>query len=346
MKKLLFIMVLFSAFNAQAQTSYDWEITPDLYTTWDVYEDSIRISMYSDNMDAFCDRYFLFIQDGAFTLSEAAPQISSDTAYIQFHPGYSNCGVLYPGMLGQAIIYRYPGWFNPTEAFRILYTKHENNLKILDIPEEPRFAMPALPAEAPLDASCGKFRTKGFLNFLTRNYIQFCMWTGTYAGGDAIFFKALSLKDSITLSASDIIILQGSKSMTLSFWSDNTTTAAAYCPDCSRVLPAGGSFVGVAYELPQWFDSTQPFIFQFQGQNFTVSNQAPCAAAVALGDDEAALASLRNFRDAHLSDSAIGRMLIGAYYRCSPWLTGLLERHPRLRSAARTGLKAVASALR
>jgi len=166
-------------------------------------------------------------------------------------------------------------------------------------------------------------------------------------GGDmkAIYFNALVTDGSITLDPQEIILFQGEKSVTsLSYWADSSTGAALYCPDCNREVQAGGGITAAVYELPLWWDWSQPFTIRFQDQDIIVSGDSPCAAASLLGGDDAGLAALRGFRDRHLAGSAAGRKLISLYYRSSPRLIALLDQYPLLREAVRSGLTRFAKA--
>ncbi len=70
MKKIIIILFLCTAFSAQAQT-YEWELQPGLFTSWTVYNDLIRVSVRSDNQDAFCfqDFYIVQLEWGGMALS-------------------------------------------------------------------------------------------------------------------------------------------------------------------------------------------------------------------------------------------------------------------------------------
>ena len=348
MKKIVVILLMFTAVSAQAQT-YDWEIKPGLFTSWTVYNDLIRVSVSSDNQDTFCfqDFYIVQIEGGGMALSGGTAKPGDNTvAYIMYRPGYENCNILYPGMVGEAVIYQFPGWFHPEKAFRIFYNPAFSQQIFFDILQEPRLAMPELPHSAPDNATCASLSTKGILGFRTRNAMQFCAWTGSYGDMKAMYFNALVTKGAVTLDPHDITLFQGANSVTsLSYWADNSTAAALYCPDCNREVQAGGDITAAVYELPQWWDWSQPFTIRFQGQDITVSGHSPCAAAYVLGDDAAGVAALRRFRDRRLAGSAAGRELISLYYRCSPRLITVLGQCPRLRLALRSGLQQFAAAL-
>ncbi|MBN2108706.1 MAG: hypothetical protein JW832_14875 [Deltaproteobacteria bacterium] len=347
MKKIVVILLMFTAFSAQAQT-YDWEIEPGLNTSWTVYNDFIRIAVWSDNQSAFCSQQFYIVQlgGGGMELSLGAAKPGDDTvAYMMYRPGYQNCSTLYPGMVGEAVIYQFPAWFHPDAAFRIFCEPPYSKQISFDIPQEPRLAMPELPGSVPDNATCASFRTKGFFGFRTRNALQFCAWTGSYGDMKAIYFNALVTDGSIALDPQEIILFQGEKSVnSLSYWADNSTGAALYCPDCNREVQAGGGITAAVYELPLWWDWSQPFTIRFQDQDITVSGDSPCAAASLLGGDNAGLAALRGFRDRHLAESAAGRKLIALYYRSSPRLIALLDQYPLLREAVRSGLTRFAAA--
>jgi hypothetical protein len=249
-------------------------------------------------------------------------------------------------MVGEAVIYQFPGWFHPEKAFRIFYNPPFSQGIAFDIPQEPRLVMPELPDSVPDNATCASFRTKGILGFRTRNALQFCAWTGSYGDMKAIYFNALVTNGSIALDPQDILIFQGENSVTaLSYWADNSTAAALYCPDCNKEVQAGGEITAAVYELPLWWDWSQPFTIRFQGEDITVSGTTPCAAASLLGGDTAGLAALRGFRDRYLAGSAAGRKFISLYYRCSPRLIAVLDQYPLLRDAARGGLTRFAAAL-
>jgi hypothetical protein len=347
-KKILIFLLLSAAVHAQAQT-YDWEISPGLLTSWTVYNDLIRITVSSDNQDAFCSQYFYIVQigGGGMELSDGKAKAGDDTvAYITYRPGYANCNILYSGMAGEAVIYQFPGWFHPEKAFRIFYTPPFSQQTFFDIPEEPRLAMPELSTRTPDNATCESFRTKGFFGFPTRNQMLLCAWIGTYADKNALYFNALVTNDAITLAPEDLTLFQGETTVTsLSYWADNSTSAILYCPDCNREIPAGGAIAGVVYELPPSWDWSQPFTIRFQGQDINVSDRRLCAAYFVLGEGDPAVAALRRFSDRRLAGSAAGRELIALYYRCSPRLIAVLEQSPRLRAAVRSGLKQFAAAL-
>ncbi len=206
--------------------------------------------------------------------------------------------------------------------------------------------MPELSDSVPDNATCASFRTKGLLGFRTRNAMQFCAWTGSYGDKKALCFNALVTNGAVTLAPEDITLFQGANTVTsLTYWADNSTAAVLYCPDCNREIQAGGDISGAVYELPLWWDWSQPFTVRFQGQDITVNDSSPCAAAYMLESDDAGLAALRCFRDRHLAGSAAGRQFISFYYRCSPRLIAMFERHPLLRQAIRSGLTRVAAAL-
>jgi hypothetical protein len=206
--------------------------------------------------------------------------------------------------------------------------------------------MPVLPDSAPDNASCGPFRTKNLLGFKTRNSMNFCAWTGSSDGAAAVYFNAQVTNGTVTLDLQDLTLYQGANSITsLSYWADNSSAAVAYCPDCSLEVPAGGAISGIIYDLPRWWDRSQRFTIQFQGQSITVNDTGSCAAAWLLGQDDAGLEALRGFRDRYLAGSAAGRQLIDLYYRCSPRLITVLEGYPRLRQAVRSALTGFASAL-
>ena len=345
MKKILIVLLLSAAVHAQAQT-YDWEITPGLFTSWTVYTDLIRVAVRSDNQDTFCDRHFIIIQNGMIELSEGKAKPSDTTAFMTYRPGYTNCGTLYPGMVGEAVIYQFPGWFNPEKAFRIIYLKNQYSLQIFDIPQEPRLALPELSDTTPDNATCSTFRTKGFFGFPTRNKMQFCAWIVSYGEKKALSFSAQVTNGAITLVPDDITLFQGSTTVTsLSYWADNSTAAILLCPDCNREIQAGGKISGAIYGLPPSWDWSQPFTLRFLGQDLILNDSSTCAAAYVLGFDEPGLAALRRFRDRRLAGSAAGRELIALYYRCSPRLIAVLEQSPRLRAAVRSGLKQFAAAL-
>jgi hypothetical protein len=349
MKKLAILFLMFTAVNAQAQT-YEWEIRPGLFTSWTVYNDLIRVSVSSDNQDAFClqDFYIVQIDGGGMALSGGKAKPGDNTvAYIMYRPGYENCNALYRGMVGEAVIYQFPGWFHPEKAFRIYYNPPFSQQLSFDIPRELRLAMPVLPDSVPDNATCASLRTKGLLGFRTRNAIQLCTWTGSYGGMKAVYFNALVTNGAITLAPEDITLFQDENTVTsLTYWADNSSAAALYCPDCNKEIQAGGAVRGAIYALPQSWDLSLPFTLRFQGQDITITARSTCAAAYVLEADDAGLAALRNFRDYRLAGSAAGREFIALYYRLSPRIIGVLEQHPRLRAAVRSGLQQLAAALR
>lgn len=342
MKKIVVLLLMLTAFSAQAQT-YDWEIQPGLATSWTVYDDLIRVAVWSDSGSAFCSQDFYLVQigGGGMALSGGASKPGDDTvAYIMYRPGYENCNILYPGMVGEAVIYQFPGWFHPEKAFRIYYQPPFSQQIVFDIPQEPRLAMPELPDSVPDNATCASFRTKGFFGFRTQNSMQFCAWAAPAGEQKAVYFNARVTNGSITLDPKDIILFQGEKSVTsLSYWADNSTEAVLYCPDCNREIQAGGTITGAIYELPLSWDLSLPFTLRFQGQEITIIDRSTCAASYVLEADDTGLAGLRSFRDRYLAGSAAGRKVISLYYRMSPRLIAVLEEHPRLREALRAGLK-------
>jgi hypothetical protein len=348
MKKIVVILLVCTALSAQAQT-YDWEIQPGLLTTWSVYTDSIRVAIESNNSAAFClqNLYLVEIGGGGMAVSGSTAKPGDTTvAYILFRPGYENCNTLYPGMMAEAIIYQLPGWFHTEKAFRIFYTIPFGEKVSFDIPSEPRFVMPVLPDRVPDNASCGSLKTKNLLGFNTRNSMNFCAWTGSSDGGPAVYFNAQVTNGAVTLDLQDLTLYQGANSITsLSYWADNSSAAVAYCPDCNREVPAGGAISGIIYDLPRWLDRSQRFTILFQGQSITVNDASGCAAVALLGQDDDGLAALRCFRDRYLAGSAAGRQLIELYYRCSPGLIAVFDKHPVLREECRSVLLRFAAAL-
>ncbi len=119
MKKLVVILLMLTALSAQAQT-YDWEIEPGLSTSWTVYTDLIRVSVRSDNQGSFClqDFYIVQLDGGGMELSGGKAKPGDDTvAYIMYRPGYENCNPLYTGMVGEAVIYQFPGLVSSGKGF-------------------------------------------------------------------------------------------------------------------------------------------------------------------------------------------------------------------------------------
>ncbi len=219
MKKIVVILLLFSALSAHAQT-YDWEIAPGLFTSWTVYNDLIRFSVRSDNQATFCfqDFYIVQIDGGGMALSGGTAKPGDNTlAYIMYRPGYENCNTLYPGMVGEAIIYQFPGWFHPEKAFRIFYRPPLTEQVFFDIPQEMRLAMPELSGSIPRNASCESLRTKGLLGFRTRNAMQFCAWIANYGDMKAIYFNALVTNGAVTLDPSGYYAVSGRENCDVTF---------------------------------------------------------------------------------------------------------------------------------
>lgn len=78
------------------------------------------------------------------------------------------------------------------------------------------------------------------------------------------------------------------------------------------------------------------------------SSRGPCFVADAAFSDQPYAVEpqlLRRFRDERLRKSALGRRLVGLYYRVSPPLARRISRHPRLARVARWGLTKLAKTL-
>jgi hypothetical protein len=67
-----------------------------------------------------------------------------------------------------------------------------------------------------------------------------------------------------------------------------------------------------------------------------------CPAKNVLGADNPQLENLRDFRDSKLANSAVGRRIIGIYYKNADSINAALERSPALRAATRRVLEVIA----
>ena len=73
-------------------------------------------------------------------------------------------------------------------------------------------------------------------------------------------------------------------------------------------------------------------------QVFNVS-EGPCFLASVLGEADASIEAIRNYRDGVLAKSAYGRQLIPLYYKMSARLVPVLEKNPSAKKAAAGMLK-------
>jgi hypothetical protein len=73
----------------------------------------------------------------------------------------------------------------------------------------------------------------------------------------------------------------------------------------------------------------------------TVSGR-PCPAKQVLGENNPNLENLRDFRDSRLAQNAVGRRIIGIYYKNAGSINAALERSPALRAIARRVLEVIA----
>ncbi|QKS28195.1 MAG: hypothetical protein HT579_04140 [Candidatus Accumulibacter similis] len=80
----------------------------------------------------------------------------------------------------------------------------------------------------------------------------------------------------------------------------------------------------------------------------SVIQKRECFIATACYGSDAAreVVFLRRFRDEHLIKNVIGRKLVSVYYRFSPRLARLIERHPNLRKAVRVLIGPISSMAR
>ena len=72
-----------------------------------------------------------------------------------------------------------------------------------------------------------------------------------------------------------------------------------------------------------------------------ISGREPgaCPAVAILGEDDPGIATLRQFRDTVLANSALGNKLIDSYYNNGSVITGFIERNPAVRSSAQTVIR-------
>jgi hypothetical protein len=74
----------------------------------------------------------------------------------------------------------------------------------------------------------------------------------------------------------------------------------------------------------------------------TTTGSGPCPAKNVLGTNNPKLENLRDFRDSKLANSAVGRRIIGIYYKNADSINAALERSPALRAATRRVLEVIA----
>ena len=70
-----------------------------------------------------------------------------------------------------------------------------------------------------------------------------------------------------------------------------------------------------------------------------------CPAIAALGANSAELTRLRAFRDEILAANAAGRLFIRMYYASGPYLCGVMEQHPAVKTLLRRALQALSPAI-
>lgn len=75
--------------------------------------------------------------------------------------------------------------------------------------------------------------------------------------------------------------------------------------------------------------------------NFTTLGGCFIATAAYGSQLEPEVATLRRFRDEHLSNNPLGQILVGSYYALSPSLAGVIAQHPSLRGLAQEALDPV-----
>jgi hypothetical protein len=80
--------------------------------------------------------------------------------------------------------------------------------------------------------------------------------------------------------------------------------------------------------------------------NFTTLSGCFIATAAYGSQLEPEVATLRRFRDRHLTTNPLGQILVGSYYALSPSLASLIAQHEPLREAARDALAPVVQAVK
>ena len=151
-----------------------------------------------------------------------------------------------------------------------------------------------------------------------------------------------------------VLVLYGSKDGLAT--PDNVTAGKPYLPDNTTYFPIeGGNHTNFGYydtspDAVQPGDNTADITRKAQQKIIVeqtlklldgISGRAPgvCPAVAALGEDDPGVATLRQFRDTVLANSALGRKLIDSYYNNASAITGVIERNPAVRSSAQTVIR-------